>query len=59
MGENNLMAIATYLNETNVLAETNVLGTNVLDKTNVLVTNVLAENNVMATMNENKARHCD
>jgi hypothetical protein len=52
MGENNLMAIATYLS--NMLAETNVL-----DKSNVLETIVRADNNVMAAMNEEKALHCD
>jgi len=53
-GENNLRAIATYLDKTNMLAVTNVL-----DKSNVLETIVWADNNVMAAMNGNKARHCD
>jgi hypothetical protein len=53
-GENNLRAIATYLDKTNVLAVTNAL-----DKSTVLETIVRAENNVTAAMNEDKALHCD
>jgi hypothetical protein len=53
-GENNLRAIATYLDKTNMRA-----GTNVLDKSTVLETIVRAVNNVIGAIKEGKALHCD